>query len=84
MVYVEQFILKGKKYYRLVHTIRKGNKITHRAKYIGKELPKKGRLEQLNLAVLWEWLVLVHLMFYQIKNSELIFKIEKFISLIVL
>ena len=54
MVYIEQFALKGKKYYRLVHTIRKGNKITHRAKYIGKELPKKGRLEQLKKEFLFE------------------------------
>ena len=47
MAYVEQVIIKGNKYYKLVQTIRKGSKITHKSKYIGKVLPNKERLEQL-------------------------------------
>ena len=47
MVYVEKFIVKGNRYYKLVQTIRKGNKITHKSRYIGKILPNKERLEQL-------------------------------------
>lgn len=47
MVYVEKIKLKGKEYYKLVHTIRKGEKITHKSKYLGKVLPSKERLEQL-------------------------------------
>ena len=47
MVYVEKVIVKGKKYYKLVQTIRKGNKITHKSKYLGKILPNRERLEQL-------------------------------------
>lgn len=47
MAYVEKFKVKGREYYKLVHTIRKGNKITHKVKYIGKALPSKQRLVQL-------------------------------------
>ncbi|AJF62789.1 MAG: hypothetical protein QT11_C0001G0648 [archaeon GW2011_AR20] len=47
MVYIEKFNSKGKKYYKLVHTIRKGNKITHKSKYIGRTLPSRDRLERL-------------------------------------
>ena len=47
MVYLERFKVKGKLYFKLVHTVRDGNKITHRTKYIGKTLPNKSRLEQL-------------------------------------
>ena len=47
MVYIEKFKVKGKMYYKLVHTIRDGEKITHKTKYIGKTLPSKERLEQL-------------------------------------
>lgn len=54
MVYVEKFISKGKEYYKLVHTIRKGNKITHKIKYLGKILPPKSRLEQLKKEFLKE------------------------------
>jgi len=54
MVYVEAFITKGKQYYRLVHTIRKGEKTTHKTKYIGKVLPPKERLEQLKREFLRE------------------------------
>ena len=47
MVYIEKVMVKGKAYYKLVHTIRKGKKITHKTKYIGKSLPPKARLKQL-------------------------------------
>lgn len=47
MVYVEEVKLKGRKYYKLVHAIRKRHKVTHKSKYIGKVLPPKKRLEQL-------------------------------------
>ena len=54
MVYVEKVRLKGKEYYKLVHTIRKGKKITHKSKYLGKILPPKKRLEQLKKEFLKE------------------------------
>ena len=54
MVYVEKFEVKKKKYYRLVHALRKGKKISHRTKYIGKALPSKERLEQLKKEFLRE------------------------------
>ncbi len=54
MVYVEEFVSKRNKYYKLVHTIRKGNKITHKTKYLGKVLPPKARLEQLEKEFLKE------------------------------
>lgn len=47
MVYVEKFKVKGKTYFKLVHTERKGKKIVHKRKYIGKTLPSKERLNQL-------------------------------------
>ena len=47
MVYVEKFKVKGRPYFKLVHAVRKKNKITHKTKYIGKTLPPKERLEQL-------------------------------------
>ncbi|MBI2147126.1 Fic family protein [Candidatus Woesearchaeota archaeon] len=47
MVYLEKMTVKGNVYYKLVHTIKQGKKITHRAKYLGKSLPPKERVEQL-------------------------------------
>lgn len=47
MVYVERFKVKGEFYYRLVHNIRKGKRVLHKTRYIGKSLPTKDRLEQL-------------------------------------
>ena len=47
MAYVERFEVKGNFYYKLVHTLRKGKKITHRTKYLGKDLPEKEELKQL-------------------------------------
>ena len=54
MVYIEKFKVKGKNYYKLVHNIRKGKKITHKTKYLGKTLPQKARLEQLKKEFLRE------------------------------
>lgn len=47
MTYVEKFEAKGNYYYKLVHTLRKGKKITHRTKYLGKSLPGKEELKRL-------------------------------------
>ena len=47
MVYAEKIKVKGKTYFKLVHTIRKGNKVLHKSRYLGKQLPSKARLEQL-------------------------------------
>ena len=47
MAYLEKFKVKGKTYYKLVQSVREGEKITHRAKYIGKVLPPKERMQQL-------------------------------------
>ncbi len=54
MVYVEKVMVKGNTYYKLVHTIRKEKKITHKTKYLGKTLPPKARLEQLKKEFLRE------------------------------
>ena len=47
MVFIRKIKSKNKEYWILVHPIRKGNKITQKSKYIGKELPSKERLERL-------------------------------------
>lgn len=47
MVYVEKITVKGKTYYKLAHTIKNDQTITHKTKYIGKTLPGKKELEQL-------------------------------------
>ena len=49
MVYVEKIKVKGKTYYKLAHTIKKGTKITHKSKYLGKIIPSKKKLEQLKM-----------------------------------
>ena len=48
------FIRKIKDYYMLVHSVRKGNKVTKRTKYLGKSLPSKEKLEQLKDSFLKE------------------------------
>lgn len=73
MVYVEKFKVKGKTYYKLVHTIRKGKKLTHKIKYIGKKLPPKERLNQLKL----EFLRQLHSQKYKYLSSKDIEDIEK-------
>ncbi len=47
MAYVEKIKVKGRTYYKLAHTIKKDNMITHKTKYIGKILPSKEKVEQL-------------------------------------
>lgn len=47
MVYVEKFKVKRKTYYRLVHNVRKGKKITHKTMYLGKRLPSPAVLKRL-------------------------------------
>ena len=47
MVYVEEVKVNGKRYYKLVQAIRKGNKVTHKSKYVGKSLPNKSDLEKI-------------------------------------
>ena len=54
MVYVEKFKLKGKDYYRFVHNLRSGDKIIHKTKYLGKEIPSKEKLEKLEKEFLKE------------------------------
>lgn len=72
MVYIEKFKSKGKEYYKLVHTIRKGKKITHRSKYLGKTIPSKERLEYLKKEFLKEILSQK----YKYLSSEDVEKIE--------
>ncbi len=54
MVYTEKFKVKGRVYYKLVHTVREGSRITHRTKYLGKSLPPKEKLRQLEKEFLEE------------------------------
>lgn len=54
MVYVEKFKLKEKNYYRLVHNIRVDGKVTHKTKYLGKEVPSKEKLKKLEKEFLKE------------------------------
>lgn len=54
MVYVEKVSVKGKLYYKLVYTKRDGKKITHKSKYIGKELPSKKKLQKIKKSFLKE------------------------------
>ena len=72
MVYVEKFKVKGKTYFKLVHAIRKNNKIIHKRKYIGKILPSKERLVQLKA----EFLRQLHSNKYKYLSSKDIENIE--------
>ena len=54
MVFVKKIKVKGKKYWILIHSIRKKDKIIQKKKYIGKTLPPKKRLEQLKKEFLKE------------------------------
>jgi len=47
MVSIEKKIVNGRAYYRLVHSIRKDGKVTHKTKYLGKKLPPKPELEKI-------------------------------------
>ena len=65
MVYVEKIKVKGKIYYKLVHTIRKGSKVLHKSRYLGKKLPSKQRLEHLKA----EFLINLHTKRYFSENE---------------
>jgi len=54
MVTEKQIKVKGKEYWILIHSVRKGRKIIQKKKYIGKTLPPKSRLEQLKKEFLKE------------------------------
>ncbi len=54
MVFLRKVKSKSKEYWVLVHSIREGGKVVQRAKYIGKNLPPKERLEYLKKEFLKE------------------------------
>ncbi|MEK6951325.1 MAG: Fic family protein [Nanoarchaeota archaeon] len=54
MVYVEKIKVQGKTYYKLVHALRRQNKITHKSRYLGKTLPPRKKLAQLQKGFLAE------------------------------
>ena len=54
MVFERKVKTKGKEYWILVHSIRKGKKIFQKTKYIGKNLPSKVRLDRLKKEFLKE------------------------------
>ena len=54
MVTEKQINVKGKKYWILIHSVRKGKKVIQKKKYIGKELPSEQRLEHLKKEFLKE------------------------------
>ncbi len=54
MVTEKQINVKGKKYWILIHSVRKGKKVIQKKKYIGKVLPPKNRLDQLKKEFLRE------------------------------
>ncbi len=54
MVFEKQIKVKGKEYWVLIHSIRKGKKVVQKKKYIGKFLPPKKRLEHLKKEFLKE------------------------------
>ncbi|MBI5066187.1 Fic family protein [Candidatus Woesearchaeota archaeon] len=49
MVYLERKQIKGQLFYYLVHTLREGNKIVHKRKYVGTVLPSKKELERIEM-----------------------------------
>jgi len=54
MVFVKKIKVKNKKYWILIHSVRKGKKVIQKKKYIGKILPPKARLEYLKKEFLKE------------------------------
>jgi len=73
MVFVKKIKVKGREYWVLVHSIRKGSKVTQKKRYVGKILPPKARLEQLKKEFLKELSGERHKFF----SGEDIKKIEK-------
>jgi len=54
MVFIKKIKVKNKKYWILIHSVRKGKKVIQKKKYIGKILPPKARLEYLKKEFLKE------------------------------
>ncbi|MFH1585206.1 MAG: Fic family protein [archaeon] len=54
MVVTKKIKVKGKDYWILIHSVRKGNKVVQKKKYIGKNLPPKQRLDHLKKEFLKE------------------------------
>jgi hemerythrin-like metal-binding protein/PAS domain S-box-containing protein len=54
MVHVEKIVVKGKTYYKLVHSVRKDGKVKGISKYLGKELPPPKILDKLKREFLEE------------------------------
>lgn len=54
MVFKKRIKVGNKEYWVLVHSIRKGKRVTQKKKYIGKTLPPKARLQQLKKEFLRE------------------------------
>lgn len=54
MAYIEKFRSKGNDYYRLVHNIRINGKVTHKTKYLGKDIPSKEKLKKIEKEFLRE------------------------------
>ena len=54
MVSVQRIKVKNNRYWILIHSIRKGKRVTQKKKYIGKTLPPKARIEQLKKEFLKE------------------------------
>jgi Fic family protein len=54
MVTEKKITVKGKEYWILIHSVRKGKKIIQKKKYLGKILPPKKRLERLKKEFLRE------------------------------
>ncbi len=74
MVYIERKTIKGKEFYYLVHTLREGENIVHKRKYVGVVLPPKEELEKIKIEFLEE---LKRGKKYSYLSSEEVEKIEK-------
>ncbi|MEX2016912.1 MAG: Fic family protein [Candidatus Pacearchaeota archaeon] len=70
MASVKRIKVKNKEYWILIHSVRKGNKIIQKKKYIGKILPPKKRLEQVKKEFLREIFDGKHYMFFSKKDVE--------------
>jgi PAS domain S-box-containing protein len=70
VVHVEKFSVKGKTYYKLVHSVRKQGKVKGRSKYLGKELPAPEILEELKRKFYDE--ILTERMSQQVLQKEIV------------
>jgi len=73
MVFEKKIKVKNKEYWVLIHSIRKGKRITQKKKYIGKILPPKKRLERLKK----EFLTELEKKKFKFLSKEEVQKIEK-------